>query len=141
MPRHYIDNHYTCAGKNISPDIRWSGVPKGTKSLVMILKDPDAAHGSWLHWIIYNIPSHVHELRAHLCASSIGASLGQNSWKKVEYSGPCPPYGDKPHHYHFVLYALSTRLHFHHPPDYKHIMAAMKPYIIGTTELIRMYAL
>ena len=93
-----------CSGKNTSPELRWSGVPAGTKSFALIVHDPDAPHpGGWYHWVAYNLPARMRELPP-------GVPLpidwnGKSSFGEDGYGGPCPPPG-KPHHYNFTLYAL-----------------------------------
>lgn len=93
-----------CNGKNVSPELRWSGVPAGTKSFVLIVHDPDAPHpGGWYHWVVYNLPASMRELPPGVPLPP--AWSGQTSFGEDTYGGPCPPPG-KPHHYNFTLYAL-----------------------------------
>ncbi len=102
---------YACSGDNKSPALTWSGVPTGTKTVALIVRDPDAPMGSWVHWVLYNLPANVTELPAdtlqlrHLRS----AMQGVNDAGKSGYQGPCPPPGPV-HHYHFRLYALDTEL-------------------------------
>ncbi len=100
-----IPAKYTCDGDDISPPLQWSNEPKGTKSFVLIVDDPDAiavAGFVWDHWILFNIPSTIHDIKEH---SSVGIE-GVTSFGKPGYGGPCPPNGT--HAYHFKLYALDT---------------------------------
>jgi Raf kinase inhibitor-like YbhB/YbcL family protein len=93
-----------CGGANVSPALRWSGVPAGTKSFALVMHDPDApVWGGWYHWVVYDLPLYVHSLAAG--ASLRPAELGNTSFGDRRYGGPCPPPG-KPHHYVFTLYAL-----------------------------------
>lgn len=100
---------YTCDGANISPPLYWQNVPNNTKSFILIMNDPDAPHGTWNHWIIYNLPGESRNLpegiKTH--ALPIPAQLARNSWHRKSYGGPCPPYGEE-HHYYFKLYALKS---------------------------------
>jgi len=103
----YIPKEYTCDGGNFSPPLRWKGVPEGTKSLALICDDPDAPGGSFVHWVIYNIPpsvEHLDEDVGHSEHLGNGAIQGKNDYGKIGYKGPCPPSGV--HRYFFYLYAL-----------------------------------
>jgi Raf kinase inhibitor-like YbhB/YbcL family protein len=93
-----------CGGSNVSPQLQWSGAPKGTKSFALIVHDPDAPHpGGWYHWIFYNVPAATASLSEQGTMPS--AKLGKNDFGDTAYDGPCPPPG-KVHHYNFTLYAL-----------------------------------
>ncbi len=102
-----IPKRFTCDGDNISPPLRWSGAPDGTKSFVLLCDDPDAPGGTWHHWAAYDIPPEQTELAA---GAAENAELKQavNDFREVGYGGPCPPHGHGVHHYHFRLLALST---------------------------------
>jgi Raf kinase inhibitor-like YbhB/YbcL family protein len=93
-----------CGGGNVSPELHWSHAPRGTRSFAVIAFDPDAT-GGWYHWVAYNIPASVHELRAGMRLQL--SDLGATSFKQLRYGGPCPPPG-KAHHYIFTLYALNV---------------------------------
>ena len=104
-----------CTGRNVSPALRWSGAPAGTKSFALLLHDPDAPTGGagWWHWIAYDIPAQTTELRkgagkADGSAMPAGAASVANDYGTPGYGGPCPPAGDKPHRYVFTLYALKV---------------------------------
>lgn len=105
-------NSFGCTGNNVSPQISWSGAPKGTKSFVLTMYDPDAPTGSgWWHWVAYNIPSTVSGFAAGASADgTLNAAIVQapNDGGDPHYGGPCPPKGDKPHRYIFTLRALSV---------------------------------
>ncbi len=94
-----------CGGGNVSPELHWSNAPRGTRSFALILYDPDAT-GGWYHWVGYNIPGSIGELRAGIRLQL--AEVGATSFGQLRYGGPCPPPG-KVHHYIFTLYALNTR--------------------------------
>ena len=107
-----IPAKYTCDGANVSPPLKWSNAPKGTKSFVLICLDPDAPSGTFTHWIIYNIPPTITKLPENLAKvgeSKSGIRQGKNDFGKIGYDGPCPPKGD-PHHYQFQFSALKTKL-------------------------------
>ncbi len=101
-----------CGGKNISPELRWSGTPAAAKSLVVTVYDPDAPTGSgWWHWTVYNIPASATSLPRNAGSGvglPAGAVQGLTDFGKPGYGGPCPPKGDKPHRYFFTVYALNV---------------------------------
>jgi len=107
-----IPTKYTCDGENVSPPLKWTGVPADAKSLVLIADDPDAPTGTWVHWVLYDLPATAHELPEALARSQYvpgGARQGLNDFKQLGYGGPCPPPG-KAHRYFFKLYALECAL-------------------------------
>ncbi|NTV83650.1 MAG: YbhB/YbcL family Raf kinase inhibitor-like protein, partial [Bacteroidales bacterium] len=108
---------YTCDGEDISPPLSWTGVPETAQSLVLIVDDPDAPAGVWVHWVIYDIAPDLDNLPEGLSTDAnvtrVGVQ-GQNDFQNTGYSGPCPP-GSKPHRYYFKLYALDQMLHL--PPE------------------------
>lgn len=110
----YVFSGFGCTGKNQSPEIRWGRVPKGTRSLALTIYDPNAPTGSgWWHWVVYNIPASVHEIPAG-AGTPDGAALppgtvqGVTDFGQKGYGGPCPPKGDRPHHYIVTVYALKV---------------------------------
>jgi len=114
IPLANVFNGMGCTGENTSPALEWKGAPAGTKSFALTLYDPDAPTGSgWWHWVVYNIPANVTQLPAgagdpgkNLLPE--GAKQGNTDFGKPGYGGPCPPPGDKPHHYRFRVFALDT---------------------------------
>jgi Raf kinase inhibitor-like YbhB/YbcL family protein len=108
----YVLNTFTCTGHNISPALAWKGAPAGTKSFAVTVYDPDAPTGSgWWHWVVFNIPPSVTslpknagDLKANLMPA--GAVQSRTDFGAPGYGGPCPPKGDKPHHYIFTVFAL-----------------------------------
>ena len=101
-----IPPQYTCQGEDISPPLIWSKIPDASQSLALIMDDPDAPVGTWVHWVLYNLPPTLNELPENAAASAqLQGTHGANSWKRNSYGGPCPPPG-KPHRYFFKLYAL-----------------------------------
>jgi Raf kinase inhibitor-like YbhB/YbcL family protein len=111
-----VFNGFGCSGKNISPQLEWSEPPAGTKSFAITAYDPDAPTGSgWWHWVVFNIPPTVRKLdlgAGQLKSKKMpkGAIQSRTDFGKAGYGGPCPPPGDKPHHYHFRVYALKDQL-------------------------------
>jgi hypothetical protein len=106
-----IPAKFSCDGQDIAPALTWVGVPEGTESFVLIVDDPDAPIGTWVHWVVYNLPASTTSLPEGASANSVlpaGALEGQNGWKRADYGGPCPPRGE--HRYFFKLYALDTTL-------------------------------
>ena len=107
-----IPGIYTCMGKDISPPLFWDEVPDGVRSFALIADDPDAPMGTWVHWVIYNIPKGVMSLSEgipNIRKLQDGTTQGKNDFGNIGYGGPCPPPG-KPHRYFFTLYALSDDL-------------------------------
>jgi Raf kinase inhibitor-like YbhB/YbcL family protein len=131
-----IPSRYTCDGENISPYLVIQGVPAATKSLALILDDPDAASGIWLHWLLWDISPEVREIREHTVP--FGARQGINSWDKMGYGGPCPSSGS--HRYFFRLFALDTRLKLVEPAARETLERAMEGHILATGELMGTYA-
>jgi len=102
-----IPRRFTCDGENLSPPLQWSGVPEGTRSLVLLCDDPDAPAGTWHHWAVYDIPPNVTEFAVN-AAQDTKIKQAVNDFRKTGYGGPCPPPRHGPHHYHFRLLALSA---------------------------------
>lgn len=134
----FIPTKFTCDGANISPELRWHHIPDGTKSFVLILEDPDAPNGTFVHWIVYNIPATCQSLEEGVKILPSPAHMGINSLEKKEYYGPCPPNGV--HNYLFKIYALNEILdiRFSHPSKII-IEEAMYPFIIGSATLLGQY--
>ena len=109
----FIRSRYTCDGANFSPKITWTGVPDEAVTLALIMDDPDAPDGSYLHWLVFNLPPDVDGFEEGagnpFASTPKGGSQGTNSGRRVGYSGPCPPASD-PHRYRFHLYALDSEL-------------------------------
>lgn len=106
-----IPSKYTCDGNDVSPPLAWDSVPGGTSSLVLICDDPDAPGGTWVHWVIFNLPPDLKELSEDIPPKKIlqnCAKQGVNDFDRIGYGGPCPPSGT--HRYFFKIYALNTTL-------------------------------
>ncbi len=107
----HVFNGFGCTGENISPSLKWSNAPAGTKSFAVTVYDPDAPTGSgWWHWTVVNIPANVTELKEGTTSKTLpkGAVEGRTDFGKPGFGGACPPEGDKPHRYIFTVYALKT---------------------------------
>jgi Raf kinase inhibitor-like YbhB/YbcL family protein len=133
---------YTCDGNDISPPLSWSGLPPGTKSLALIVDDPDAPdpaapQRTWVHWVLYNIPPEAKGLEQGARHLPPGTIQGINDWKRTGYGGPCPPIGR--HRYFFKLYALDTMLTGLSNPTKQQLLDAMKGHVLEKTELIGTY--
>jgi Raf kinase inhibitor-like YbhB/YbcL family protein len=139
-----IPARHTCDGLNVSPPLIWSGVPENTKSLVLIIDDPDAPDPkapktTWVHWVLYNIPPNAPGLYEGIPDAALphGTLQGKNDWQKVGYGGPCPPTGS--HRYFHKLIALDIVLPELKSPTKAALESAMQGHIIGRTELIGRY--
>jgi len=137
-----IPRKYTCDGEDISPPISWEGVPEGTKSLALIVDDPDAPDPrapkmTWVHWVLYNIPPNTKGLEEDIDVLPEGTLEGLNDWKRTGYGGPCPPIGR--HRYFFKLYALDIMLPDLKMPTKKAVEEAMKGHVLERAELIGTY--
>lgn len=130
---------YTCDGRSISPELNWTGVPAGTQSLALIVEDPDAPHGIWIHWVLYNLPPGSNGLNSNVKTAALpeGTQQAMNSWQRTGYGGPCPPRGT--HHYFFRLYALDTQLPNLHKPTAADLRKAMAGHILEKTHIVGTY--
>ena len=140
-----IPNKYTCEGDEVSPALSWSGVPAGTKSLALIVDDPDAPDPkapkmTWVHWVLYNIPPSATGLAEAVKPNALpaGTQQGTNDWKRTGYGGPCPPIGR--HRYFHKLYALDTELQGLGTPNKAQLEKAMEGHVLGKAELVGTYA-
>jgi Raf kinase inhibitor-like YbhB/YbcL family protein len=123
---------YTCDGADVNPPLTIEGVPEETKTLVLIVDDPDAPMGTWDHWIVWNIPptSKIEE-------NTVPGTEGMSSYRKHAYGGPCPPYGT--HRYFFKVYALDTQLDLKSNSTKKDVEKAMEGHILAEGELVGLY--
>lgn len=105
----FMPSKYTCEGKNISPELHWTNYPAETKSFALICKDPDAPGKTWIHWILFNIPSKINQLQEDFenkVNNEFNFNRGKNDFNTLNYGGPCPPKGHGVHNYIFTVYAL-----------------------------------
>lgn len=129
-----IPVRYTCSGADVSPPISWSGVPGGVQSLALTVIDPDAPGKPFVHWLVYSLPESTVGLAEG--GRPPGGSLeGRNDFGSNKYRGPCPPAGS-PHHYHFKLYALDTKLSLPAGTSEAAFQDAIKGHVIATGELV-----
>ncbi|MBT8372363.1 MAG: YbhB/YbcL family Raf kinase inhibitor-like protein [Desulfobacterales bacterium] len=136
-----IPKPFTCDGTDVSPDLSWTGAPEGTRSLALICDDPDAPAGTWVHWVLFNIPPEETGLPAEMsdaASLSNGAKHGTNDFRKLGYGGPCPPGGT--HRYYFKLYALDTVLGLESGVTKAQVEDAMKGHILAQGQLMGKYA-
>ena len=136
-----IPKKFTCDGPDVSPQLSWKEVPAATRSLALIMDDPDAPVGTWVHWVLYNLPANTRELPEGMERqehTATAALQGRNDFRKIGYGGPCPPPG-KPHRYYFKLYALDTELDLKTGATKADLERAMKDHILGEADLMGRY--
>lgn len=132
-----IPSDFSCDGRDVSPALSWTEPPAGTKSFALIMDDPDAPMGTWVHWIIFNIPASTRNLKEGVATDqqlSDGSLQGKTSAGSSGYHGPCPPSGT--HRYYFKLYALDSMLSLTAKADKKALLAAMESHILANAELM-----
>ena len=139
-----IPRTFTCEGADRSPPLSWSGVPAAARSLALIVDDPDAPDPdsprvTWVHWIVYNLPSDSAGLAEGAAAGALpaGALQGKNDWKRAGYGGPCPPVGR--HRYFHKLYALDVVLPALDQPTKGRLLKSMQGHVLAHTELVGTY--
>jgi Raf kinase inhibitor-like YbhB/YbcL family protein len=139
-----IPRRHTCEGANVSPALAWTGAPAGTRSLALIVDDPDAPDPAaprvtWVHWVVYNLPPASAGLPEATAAAALpaGAREGLNDWRHAGYGGPCPPIGR--HRYFFKLYALGTELPDLGRATKADVEKAMKGHVLARAELVGTY--
>lgn len=128
----------TCDGVNDSPPIQWTGIPEGTQTLAMIMDDPDAPGGTFVHWVLFNIPGTVNSLAEAACPNGVlptGCLRGENDFGTQGYSGPCPPTGSN-HRYFFKIYALDSTLSLSAGATKAELVGAMSGHILEEAELM-----
>ena len=128
---------FSCKGADVSPALTWDEPPAGTKSLALIMDDPDAPMGTWVHWVLFNIPTSAHEWPENTPTDANlpnGAVQGLTSARSVGYHGPCPPSGT--HRYFFKLYALDIKLDLTSKADKQAVLNAMQGHILAQAELM-----
>jgi Raf kinase inhibitor-like YbhB/YbcL family protein len=137
-----IPKRYTCQGKDISPPLKIAPLAKESASLVLIMDDPDAPRGTWVHWVLFNLPSDTREIPEAIPTRPLlpnGAVHGANSWgnRRIGYGGPCPPSGT--HRYYFKVYALDTKLKLKSGATIAQVEKAMKGHVMAEGQLMGKY--
>ena len=135
-----IPSKYTCDGADVSPPLQWDAVPEGTKSIALISDDPDAPMGTWVHWVLFNLPAQTRELPENVPPDETlpnGAKQGITDFGRVGYGGPCPPSGT--HRYFFKIYALDTELQIDTGAGKRGLLKAMEGHILGQGQLMGKY--
>ena len=130
-----IPSEYTCDGADVSPSLTFSAIPENTKSLALIMDDPDAPMGTWVHWLVWNIPPNITGFPK---GENITYPQGKNDFGKLDYGGPCPPSGT--HRYFCKLYALDTILELKEGANKKQLESAMSGHIIEEAQLMGTYS-
>jgi Raf kinase inhibitor-like YbhB/YbcL family protein len=141
-PNGAIPEAHTCDGADYPPPLKWSGAPDGTKSYALIVDDPDAPDPdapkmTYVHWVLYDVPSSITSLGDGGSAAPAGAREGLNDWKRRRYNGPCPPIGR--HRYFFKLFALDAMLGDLGSPTKADLEAAMRGHVLAHAELMGTY--
>jgi Raf kinase inhibitor-like YbhB/YbcL family protein len=136
-----IPREFTCEGADGSPALEWTAPPAGTKSLALIVDDPDAPVGTWVHWVIYNLPPESRGLSASTpkdAELADGSRQGENDFRRLSYGGPCPPPG-RAHRYFFKLYALDVKLEAGPGLTKQQLEKAMEGHTLARAELMGRY--
>ena len=139
-PAGTIPARHTCDGAGTSPPLRWSAIPSGTRSLALVVDDPDAPRGTWVHWVYYDIPARLGGLPEAVAPAerpAPGGVQGITDFRRLGYGGPCPPSGT--HRYFFKLYALDAVLHLDPGVNKEGLLAAMAGHILARAELMGRY--
>lgn len=130
-----IPSKFTCQGENVSPELNIIDIPEKTESMVLIIDDPDAPNGNWVHWLVWNIPASTRHIPANV--GPLFSVQGLTSFNKSGYGGPCPPSGI--HRYFFKLYALDNMLDLPLTTKKSDLWKAMENHILAETELMGTY--
>lgn len=136
-----IPDRHTCVGEDLSPPLRWEGAPEGTQSFALITEDPDAPGGTFVHWVLYNLPAAITELPEGVPRDKrleSGALQGVNDFRVVGYRGPCPPPG-RPHRYYFILRALDAALDLGPGVTKGRLETAMQGRVLAEAKLMGTY--
>ncbi len=136
-----IPKKYTCDGADVSPPLAWQGAPDSTKSFAVICDDPDAPMGTWVHWVLFNLPADTVRLPENIPPDEElenGARQGRNDFGRIGYGGPCPPSGT--HRYFFKVYALDTKLGLAAGATKADVVKAMAGHILAEGHLVGRYS-
>lgn len=140
-PGEMIPKKFTCDGPDVSPKLTWNDPPASTQSFAVIMDDPDAPVGTWVHWVLYDLPADARELAEGVAKQEqllSGARQGRNDFGKIGYGGPCPPPGN-PHRYFFKLYGLDAKLGLKAGATKADVERGMKGHILSQAELVGRY--
>ena len=136
-----IPRKFTCQGADLSPALAWTDAPAGAQSFALIVDDPDAPAGTWVHWVAYDLPAATHQLPegvAKIAQIAGGGTQGINGFGNLGYGGPCPPAGNA-HRYFFKLYALKAKLDLKPGASKKQVVQAMQGQVLGEVQLVGKY--
>jgi len=137
----FIPKEFTCDGQDTSPALSWTDPPAGTKSIAVIVDDPDAPAGTWVHWVLYDLPGEARKLEEGVAKDRqlpSGARQGRNDFGKIGYNGPCPPKGG-PHRYFFKLYALDRKTSLKAGANKAELERAMKGHILAEAQVVGLF--
>jgi Raf kinase inhibitor-like YbhB/YbcL family protein len=137
-----IPRRFTCDGENLSPPLEWSGAPSGTRSFALVCDDPDAPSGTFHHWAAYDIPADQAALQEGVSRATRAGAFKQaiSDFDRPGYGGPCPPHGHGPHHYQFLIFALSVdHLPVGHKPDCVAVEREARKHAIAEARLTGLY--
>jgi Raf kinase inhibitor-like YbhB/YbcL family protein len=135
-----IPSKYTCDGADASPPLQWEPVPEGTKSIALVSDDPDAPVGTWVHWVLFDLPPETRQLAENIPTDKTlpnGARQGTNDFRKIGHGGPCPPGGT--HRYFFKIYALDSLIDLSPGANKQELLKVMQGHILGQGELMGKY--
>jgi len=136
-----IQKKYTCDGADVSPPLTWTEPPSGTKGFALIADDPDAPMGTWVHWVVYDLPVGARQLAEGVPKQETlpdGTKQGSNDFRRIGYGGPCPPTGPV-HRYFFKLYAVDKKIGLPPGATKQQVLEAIKDHTLGQAELIGTY--
>lgn len=136
-----IPVQFTCDGANVSPPLAWTEIPQGTKSFALICDDPDAPVGTWVHWVVYEIPAEIRQLPENFPPkeeTDHGIRQGLNDFRNIGYGGPCPPGGK--HRYFFKLYALDVKPDLEPGISREELLLAMEGHVLEEAKLMGLYS-
>ncbi len=139
--QHELPMRFTCGGARISPPLAWRGAPQRTATFALIVDDPDAPHGTFTHWVLFNIPADVDHLDENIPPMpqlENGAIQGRNDFGRSGYGAPCPPRGEA-HRYFFTLYALDVPLHLPKGATRQQALQAMRTHVLAQAQFVSVY--
>jgi Raf kinase inhibitor-like YbhB/YbcL family protein len=141
VPGSTIPAEFTCDGSDVSPALEWSNAPEGVQSFALVVEDPDAPAGTWVHWVLFDVPPSTHDLAEGVPPTrtlASGARQGLNDFQRIGYGGPCPPPG-RAHRYYFRLYALDKKLELPSDTTRAVLDRAMRGHVLARAELMGRY--